>query len=410
VFIFLLVAIADKTYCIILFFLFFIFLHFVKMSKHHSTFCIFIRQALIFIYSIIAGVGGDNIEETLCVSLWRYVNTAGLFSRLSIFSFAELCNQTWFVWNLEVHGSIASRRPVLCRFLVIFFFLLSIFIVGVLTFLLCHRLDSLCAPFLYLNFNNEAQAYACLSSFIPKYLHNFFLKDNSSVIQEYLAKFSHLIAFHDPALANHLSGINFIPELFAIPWFLTMFSHVFPLHKIFHLWDKLLLGDASFPLYVGLAILQQLRDTLLSSGFNECILLFSDLPVPMLIFILFISQITPQRKMSIPLLSYNFPHFSKMSIVFSLEMLGNSETTSKETNMLVIKPPPIFSGQGQVYSCGQTSPHTFFNSPHDHLYVVPGSGDYCLIASSITTGTGRSNYNTINRPKFKHMISLTSRG
>jgi len=55
-------------------------------------------------------------------------------------------------------------------------------------------------------------------------------------------------------------------------------SDVFPLHKIFHLWDKLLLGDASFPLYVGLAVLQQLRDSLLASGFNECILLFSDLP------------------------------------------------------------------------------------------------------------------------------------
>lgn len=53
---------------------------------------------------------------------------------------------------------------------------------------------------------------------------------------------------------------------------------MFPLHKIFHLWDKLLLGNASFPLCVGLAVLQQLRDTLLESGFNECILLFSDMP------------------------------------------------------------------------------------------------------------------------------------
>lgn len=71
-------------------------------------------------------------------------------------------------------------------------------------------LDSLCAPFLYLNFNNEGEdfnsiplnnflsllrltsfcvliftalAYACMSAFIPKYLYNFFLKDNSHVIQ-----------------------------------------------------------------------------------------------------------------------------------------------------------------------------------------------------------------------------------
>ncbi|XP_077575357.1 TBC domain-containing protein kinase-like protein [Stigmatopora nigra] len=139
-------------------------------------------------------------------------------------------------------------------------------------------LDSLCAPFLYLNFNNEALAYACMSAFIPKYLYNFFLKDNSHVIQEYLTVFSQMIAFHDPELSNHLNEIGFIPDLYAIPWFLTMFTHVFPLHKIFHLWDTLLLGNSSFPLCIGMAILQQLRDRLLANGFNECILLFSDLP------------------------------------------------------------------------------------------------------------------------------------
>ncbi|KAM6313640.1 TBC domain-containing protein kinase-like protein isoform 3-T3 [Aegotheles albertisi] len=139
-------------------------------------------------------------------------------------------------------------------------------------------LDSLCAPFLYLNFNNEALAYACMSAFIPKYLYNFFLKDNSHVIQEYLMVFSQMIAFHDPELSNHLNEIGFIPDLYAIPWFLTMFTHVFPLHKIFHLWDTLLLGNSSFPFCIGVAILQQLRDRLLANGFNECILLFSDLP------------------------------------------------------------------------------------------------------------------------------------
>ncbi|KAG7175816.1 TBC domain-containing protein kinase-like protein-like [Homarus americanus] len=139
-------------------------------------------------------------------------------------------------------------------------------------------LDSLCAPFLYLNFNNEALAYACLSQFIDKYLHKFFLRDNSAVIQEYLAKFSHMIAFHDPQLFNHLDNIGFIPELYAIPWFLTMYTHVFPLQKIFLLWDTLLLGEASLPLCIGVALLRQLKDRLLQFGFNECILLFSDMP------------------------------------------------------------------------------------------------------------------------------------
>lgn len=70
----------------------------------------------------------------------------------------------------------------------------------------------------------KALAYACLAAFIPKYVHNFFWKDNSAVIQEYLAKFSHLIAFHDPVLSNHLDTIGFVPDLYAIPWFLTMFA------------------------------------------------------------------------------------------------------------------------------------------------------------------------------------------
>ena len=139
-------------------------------------------------------------------------------------------------------------------------------------------LDSLCAVFVHLNFNDEPTAFASLSAFIEKYLHKFFMKDNSATIQEYLKSFSHLITFHDPVLSNHLNEINFIPDLYAIPWFLTMFAHVFPLHKVVHLWDTLLLGNSSFPLCIGVAVLQQLRSQLLQSDFNECILLFSDLP------------------------------------------------------------------------------------------------------------------------------------
>jgi TBC domain-containing protein kinase-like protein len=37
-------------------------------------------------------------------------------------------------------------------------------------------LDSLCAPFLFLNFNDEALAFACLHAFIPKYLNGMFQK------------------------------------------------------------------------------------------------------------------------------------------------------------------------------------------------------------------------------------------
>uniref|UniRef100_A0A9J2PKT0 TBC domain-containing protein kinase-like protein n=2 Tax=Ascaris TaxID=6251 RepID=A0A9J2PKT0_ASCLU len=139
-------------------------------------------------------------------------------------------------------------------------------------------LDSLAAPFLVLHFNRIPVAYACLDSFISLYLHNFFLKDNSAVIQEYLAVFNHLLAYVDARLYWHLFDMDFLPELFAIPWFLTCFAHVLPLHKLFHVWDVLLLCDSSFPLFVGVAIMEQLRARLIAAHFNDAILLFSDLP------------------------------------------------------------------------------------------------------------------------------------
>ncbi|CAJ0934078.1 unnamed protein product, partial [Mesorhabditis belari] len=139
-------------------------------------------------------------------------------------------------------------------------------------------LDSLAAPFLLLNFENLPNAFACLSAFISKYLWNFFLKDNSPVIQEYLSVFNHLVAYVDADLYNCMKEMDFYPELFAIPWFLTCFAHVLPLHKLFHVWDRLLLGDVHFPLCVGLAVLHQLRSRLIEANFNDAILLFSDLP------------------------------------------------------------------------------------------------------------------------------------
>lgn len=87
-----------------------------------------------------------------------------------------------------------------------------------------------------------------------------------------------LVEYLDPELGNHLNKLEFRAHLFAIPWFLTCFAHVLPLNKLFHLWDSLLLADSTFPLFIGVAILTQLRPQLILAQFNDAILLFSDLP------------------------------------------------------------------------------------------------------------------------------------
>eukprot|EP01134_Creolimax_fragrantissima_P003402 CFRG3402T1 len=139
-------------------------------------------------------------------------------------------------------------------------------------------MDSIFAAWLRLNFNDEALAFACANRFVEKYLHDYFLPDNSSVMQETLAVFSHLLSFHDPELAAHVHEIGFVPDLYAIPWFLTLYTHVCSFEKIYQIWDSLLVSSSSFPLCFAVAILQQFRSAILSYDFNDCILHFSDMP------------------------------------------------------------------------------------------------------------------------------------
>jgi len=35
---------------------------------------------------------------------------------------------------------------------------------------------------------------------------------------------SHIIAFHDPELGSYLNKIGLTPDIYAIPWFMTMFT------------------------------------------------------------------------------------------------------------------------------------------------------------------------------------------
>ncbi|KAJ3046282.1 hypothetical protein HDV00_000095 [Rhizophlyctis rosea] len=129
-------------------------------------------------------------------------------------------------------------------------------------------LDSVCAPFITLNFNNESLAFSSMRAFLKKYSASFFVADNSVIMQEYMVAFRHILAFHDPELAVHMEEIGLGPELFALPWFMTLYAHIFPLDKIYHLWDAFLTGPPFLHLHTGCAILQQLRDQLIHRDFN----------------------------------------------------------------------------------------------------------------------------------------------
>lgn len=138
--------------------------------------------------------------------------------------------------------------------------------------------DSFLAPFLVQNFNNEPRAFWCLQRAVEKFSRNLFDREQSVYLQEHLQIFKQLLSYHDPKLSMHLHEIGFQPALYAIPWFLTLFTQFFSLDQIASLWDRVLLSSSQLPFYLAFSMMRQLREIILPLDFNACILLFSSLP------------------------------------------------------------------------------------------------------------------------------------
>lgn len=141
-------------------------------------------------------------------------------------------------------------------------------------------LDSLAAPFVALSClgdKSEGRAFAMLQRMVRRYLSGMFLQKNTSQLQTQLIVFNQLLAFHDPKLFMHLHNQQFNPELFAIPWFLTLFTHILPIESTFRLWDFMFQYDASMIYFISMAVMRQIRRQLLSIDFNDLVLFFSEL-------------------------------------------------------------------------------------------------------------------------------------
>ena len=104
-----------------------------------------------------------------------------------------------------------------------------------------------------------------------------FLQRNTAQLQTQLIVFNQLLSFHDAELWSHLHKQQFLPELYAIPWFLTLFTHILPIDSTLRLWDFLFLHDATMIHFISVAVMRQLRKRLLALDFNDMVLFFSEL-------------------------------------------------------------------------------------------------------------------------------------
>ncbi|VDL97642.1 unnamed protein product [Schistocephalus solidus] len=120
-------------------------------------------------------------------------------------------------------------------------------------------MDSLAAVFTRLIFHNPQEATACLTSLLSLRLPTFFSTKRFAVgLKSYFNLLLPLLAFHLPCLAAHFARLNVPLTGLTTGWIYTLFSHSMPLDRTEILWDSLLAGPASLPMFIYVAIFYQL--------------------------------------------------------------------------------------------------------------------------------------------------------
>jgi len=125
-------------------------------------------------------------------------------------------------------------------------------------------LNEVLAPFLHLlgppSFTVD-DAFFCLQRFIRAFLPSVFKDDDFVGLQSFFHQFSYLLMYHAPASAQRLEASDVPPDLYATPWFLTLFASKTELELLLMFWDLYIAeGDAFFFAYFGLALMQSQPD------------------------------------------------------------------------------------------------------------------------------------------------------
>uniref|UniRef100_A0A8C4QIJ7 TBC1 domain family member 5 n=1 Tax=Eptatretus burgeri TaxID=7764 RepID=A0A8C4QIJ7_EPTBU len=85
---------------------------------------------------------------------------------------------------------------------------------------------------------------------------------------------------HDPELHVHLGRLEIAPQIYGIRWVRLLFGREFPVQDLLALWDAIFADGRSLSLvdYIFVAMLQHIRDALLSSNYQMCLGLLMKYP------------------------------------------------------------------------------------------------------------------------------------
>lgn len=110
-------------------------------------------------------------------------------------------------------------------------------------------------------------SYQFFKSFVHTYLATMFVDHTFRPLQAMFLLFRLLLRYHEPRMSSFFLANNISPELFVTSWFLTVFACKVPnVSLLYSFWQEILIEkEVLFPLFVGIAFLQQFKLSIMTN-------------------------------------------------------------------------------------------------------------------------------------------------
>ena len=107
----------------------------------------------------------------------------------------------------------------------------------------------------------KSSRFSCFSVFMDRYLIAFYNDEEFGVLQCCFKLLRICLLYHDPELCNYLDQYQMSPELYASPWFLTLFANRLATDIIVRMMDLILAeDDIIFVFWLSLALLRSKKE------------------------------------------------------------------------------------------------------------------------------------------------------
>ncbi|KAI9806318.1 MAG: hypothetical protein M1825_006433 [Sarcosagium campestre] len=128
---------------------------------------------------------------------------------------------------------------------------------------------------------HTAKSFYEISDLQPRpYVSGSGLSQGSAIVERSQRIHEHLLAQVDPELADHLTRIDILPQVFVIRWIRLLFGREFPFDQVLRLWDVLIAVDPALQLVdlVCVSMLLRIRWRLLEADYSTALTLLLRYP------------------------------------------------------------------------------------------------------------------------------------